>query len=83
MITQKIKYKLPKTKYFSVEFPEVVVLSAGMSWTIPITFRPVNKESYYDVLEFSTSLGKFNVPVNATIPEHVIEFPKFIGRLSS
>lgn len=31
MKTQKIKYKLPKSKYFSVDFPETVTLSAGMS----------------------------------------------------
>ncbi|KAI9324852.1 hypothetical protein BDR26DRAFT_964069 [Obelidium mucronatum] len=43
MKTQKIKYKLPKTKFFSMDFPETVTLSAGMSWTIPITFRPVAK----------------------------------------
>jgi hypothetical protein len=43
MKTQKIKYKLPQTRYFSMEFPETQTLSAGMSWTIPITFRPVAK----------------------------------------
>jgi hypothetical protein len=75
MKTQKIKYKLPKSKYFSVDFPETVTLSAGMSWTIPITFRPVAKESYMDVLEFTTTLGKFNVTIQATLPEHVLEFP--------
>lgn len=26
-----------------MEFPETVTLSAGMSWTISITFRPVAK----------------------------------------
>ena len=43
MKTQKIKYKLPQTRYFSMEFPETQTLSAGMSWIIPITFRPVAK----------------------------------------
>ncbi|KAJ3221474.1 hypothetical protein HK099_003484 [Clydaea vesicula] len=78
MKTQKIKYKLPKTKFFSVEFPENITLSAGMSWTIPITFRPVSKECYYDVIEFQTSFGKFNVQIHATLPEHVLEFQKLI-----
>jgi hypothetical protein len=41
--TQKIQYKLPSTKFFSMEFPKVMTLSAGMSWTVPITFRPVTK----------------------------------------
>ncbi|KAI8822927.1 uncharacterized protein EV422DRAFT_585444 [Fimicolochytrium jonesii] len=75
MKTQKIKYKLPQTRYFSMEFPETMTLSAGMSWTIPITFRPVAKENYHDVLEFATSFGKFYVPVKATLPEHVLDFP--------
>ena len=78
MKTQKIKYKLPKTKYFSVEFPETITLSAGMSWTIPVTFRPVAKESYHDAMEFTTSFGKFNYPVIATLPEHVLEHPSTI-----
>lgn len=43
MKTQKIKYKLPQTRYFSMEFPETQTLSAGMNWTVPITFRPVAK----------------------------------------
>ncbi|KAJ3035519.1 hypothetical protein HDV00_003673 [Rhizophlyctis rosea] len=75
MKTQKIKYKLPQTRYFSMEFPETMTLSAGMNWTVPITFRPVAKERYDDVIEFNTSFGKFYVPVKATLPEHVLEFP--------
>ncbi|KAI9102498.1 hypothetical protein DFS34DRAFT_577433 [Phlyctochytrium arcticum] len=75
MKTQKIKYKLPQTRYFSMEFPETITLSAGMNWSIPITFRPVAKENYHDVIEFTTSFGKFYLPVKATLPEHVLDFP--------
>ncbi|KAJ3413734.1 hypothetical protein HDV05_007637 [Chytridiales sp. JEL 0842] len=78
MKTQKIKYKLPQTRYFSMEFPETQTLSAGMSWTVPITFRPVAKECYNDVIEFTTSFGKFYLPIKATLPEHVLEFPESI-----
>ncbi|KAJ3020998.1 hypothetical protein HKX48_009403 [Thoreauomyces humboldtii] len=78
MKTQKIKYRLPQTRYFSMEFPETITLSAGMNWTIPVTFRPVAKENYHDVIEFTTSFGKFYVPVKATLPEHVLEFPDAI-----
>ncbi|KAJ3105560.1 hypothetical protein HDU97_007902 [Phlyctochytrium planicorne] len=78
MKTQKIKYKLPQTRYFSMEFPETQTLSAGMSWTIPITFRPVAKECYSDVIEFTTSFGKFYLPIKATLPEHVLDFPDSI-----
>ncbi|KAJ3229481.1 hypothetical protein HDU81_005357 [Chytriomyces hyalinus] len=78
MKTQKIKYKLPKTRFFSMDFPETVTLSAGMSWTIPITFRPVAKECYTDVIEFTTSFGRFLLPIKATLPEHVLEHPPSI-----
>lgn len=43
MKTQKIRYALPTSTYFSMDFPETKTLSAGMSWTVPITFRPVAK----------------------------------------
>ena len=39
--SQRLKYKLPATKYFSMEFPETINLSPGMSQTVTITFRPV------------------------------------------
>ncbi|KAI8823829.1 hypothetical protein BJ741DRAFT_634238 [Chytriomyces cf. hyalinus JEL632] len=78
MKTQKIKYKLPKTRFFSMDFPETVTLSAGMSWTIPITFRPVAKECYTDAIEFTTSFGRFLLPIKATLPEHVLEHPPSI-----
>ncbi|KAI9333355.1 hypothetical protein DFJ73DRAFT_963215 [Zopfochytrium polystomum] len=111
MKTQKIKYKLPQTRFFSMEFPETQTLSAGMSWTIPITFRPVAKvrrtsiqiwargfnpqphnpistlksnpskkikECYKDVIQFTTSYGRFNLPVKATLPEHVLSLPSTV-----
>ena len=37
--TQKVKYELPATKYFSLEFPESIRLSPGMSFTVAVTFR--------------------------------------------
>ncbi|KAJ3182506.1 hypothetical protein HDU85_002604 [Gaertneriomyces sp. JEL0708] len=73
MKTLKIRYNLPKTRYFSMNFPETVTLSAGMSWTVPVTFRPVAKENYSDAIEFITTLGRFFVPVKATLPEHVLQ----------
>lgn len=45
MKTQKIRYTLPTTPFFSVEFPETITLSAGISCTISITFRPAQKVS--------------------------------------
>ncbi|KAJ3320632.1 hypothetical protein HDV06_005150 [Boothiomyces sp. JEL0866] len=78
MKTQKIKYKLPGTRYFSMEFPETQTLSAGMKWTVNVTFRPVAKECYNDKIEFTTSFGTFYIYIKATLPEHVMEFPEII-----
>ncbi|KAI9141425.1 hypothetical protein BKA69DRAFT_1166792 [Paraphysoderma sedebokerense] len=78
MKTQKIKYQLPHTRYFSMPYPETMTLSAGMNWTIPITFRPVAKEEYHDFIEFTTSFGTFNLPIRATLPEHSLTFPASI-----
>ena len=36
------------------------------------------KECYNDVIEFTTSFGKFYLPIRATLPEHVLEFPESI-----
>jgi hypothetical protein len=62
MKTQKICYELPKTRFFSMNFPETVTLSAGMSWSVPITFRPVAKvgcnmmPSVYDICRNITKI---------------------------
>jgi hypothetical protein len=39
----KVKYKLPKSNFFYLEFPSVVTLSPGMTHSIPVNFRPVQE----------------------------------------
>lgn len=41
--TQKIVYKLPDSKIFSMKFPEPMKLSPGMSAKIDVAFRPVKR----------------------------------------
>ena len=41
--TQKFKYKLPKTKFFSMEFPDPVRLAPGSSVVLEVRFRPVRE----------------------------------------
>ena len=50
--TLKLKYRMPKTKYFELEFPEVITLSPGMSASVDVTFRPIKTEQYEDFVEF-------------------------------
>jgi hypothetical protein len=67
-VTQKIKYKLPPTMYFTMDYPEPCKLSAGMSLSIQVTFRPVKLERYDDYIELSSNMGTFYVPVRAVLP---------------
>ena len=81
----KLKYRLPATKYFSMEFPEPIRLSPGMSCTVPVTFRPVRNERYDDVIEFSVGShgDRFVVPVRAVLPPEVeveVARERVIGR---
>lgn len=73
MRTQHIKYALPSTKYFGMDFPQTIVLSPGMSYSIEVTFRPILKQAYEDVIECTTDKGKFIVPIKATVPHLDLE----------
>mmetsp|Transcript_4655 Transcript_4655/g.15410 ORF Transcript_4655/g.15410 Transcript_4655/m.15410 type:complete len:619 (+) Transcript_4655:538-2394(+) len=73
--TQKIKYKLPATKYFSMEFPEVIKLSPGMSYNITVVFRPVRHEPYEDYVEVLTTRGSFIIPIRAVLPTVNMQVP--------
>jgi HYDIN/CFA65/VesB-like, Ig-like domain len=79
----KVKYALPKTKFFFLEYPEVIVLSPGVVTTIPIRFRPNELLAYQDEVEFevmtpnrqgsassgrSATVSTFCVPVAALLP---------------
>ena len=74
----RFKYRLPATKYFSMAFPETKKLSPGMTVSIPITFRPVKRERYDDVVEFTTDKGQFAVAVRALLPIVRVEVPEDI-----
>ena len=48
--TQKLKYRIPHTKFFSMDFPEVITLSPGTSIIVDVIFRPIRYEGYADVV---------------------------------
>ena len=71
---KKLKYKLPKTRYFSLAFPETIDLSPGMSVELDVVFRPVAFEAYDDTIYFklvetgtTTEPRGFHVPVQAAL----------------
>jgi len=74
----QVKYKPPTTTLFSTKFPEPVKISAGTSYTIPITFRPITKEPVEDVLEVTTPEGRFSIPIKATRPKASLRFPELV-----
>lgn len=76
--TQKIKYKNPKTRFYTTLYPKPVVLSAGTSFSLPITFRPLEKVVYEDSIEFHTKDGSFEVPITAVLPQVDITIPEFL-----
>jgi len=65
----KLRYKLPKSKYFSMAFPETVQLMPGLSHSMPVSFRPIKLEEYDDCVQFWNEKGSFVVPVRAWIPK--------------
>ena len=76
---KKVKYKLPSTRYFSLAYPEVIVLSPGMFTEIDIVFRPVVYDPYDDFILFrmqeGPGSGEFRVPVRALISKLQVAAP--------
>lgn len=51
-------FSAPKTRFFSTLYPKPVTLSAGTSFTLPITFRPLERVQYDDSITFTTKVRK-------------------------
>lgn len=62
-----IKYKLPASKYFGMEFPMVAKVSPGMSYHVDVIFRPIHMEAYEDEILFTTPMGDFAIPIRAVL----------------
>ncbi|EGZ15594.1 hypothetical protein PHYSODRAFT_333826 [Phytophthora sojae] len=82
--TIKFKYELPRTKYFSMNFPTIMTLSPGMLTALEVAFRPVKLEEYDDFVGFHVHVieggvaavsGHFRVPVIARIAALKVEIP--------
>lgn len=76
---KKLKYRLPSTRYFSLAFPEVIVLSPGMFTELDVVFRPVQNLPYDDSIYFKMQEGEnsggFHVPVRAVISKLQVSAP--------
>lgn len=76
--TQKLQYKSPSSRFFTTLYPKPIVLSSGTSFTLPVTFRPLEKGQYEDCIEFETNEGIFSVPMRAVLPKADIAVPDFL-----
>ena len=74
----KLKYKLPTSKFFSMAYPETINLTAGLSKSLQISFRPIRLEEYDDVVQFFTEKGSFVVPISAAIPRISSKVPEHL-----
>ena len=76
---KKLKYKLPATRYFSMSYPEVIILSPGMFKEIDVVFRPVEyapyDDSIYMKMQDGPGSGGFHVPCVATIEKLILSTP--------
>ncbi|XP_073401523.1 cilia- and flagella-associated protein 65 isoform X2 [Dendrobates tinctorius] len=73
---RKIKFSPPVTTFFKTLFPQTVTLRAGTSFTLPITFCPLEKRDYEDAITFETEDGSFSVALCATLTHHALLFPE-------
>ncbi|XP_019617941.1 PREDICTED: cilia- and flagella-associated protein 65-like [Branchiostoma belcheri] len=76
---EKIKYSLPSTTFFHTLFPKPLQLSPGTSFCLPVTFRPLEKAVYEDAIEFSTSEGKFTIPLKGILPQESLSMPEAVN----
>jgi hypothetical protein len=75
---QTIRWALPETKYFSMDFPDPVRLAPGNSVFLEVRFRPVKREEYDDVVTFHVDGGRFTVPVRARLSRLATQIPSTI-----
>ncbi|XP_069010849.1 cilia- and flagella-associated protein 65 [Embiotoca jacksoni] len=72
---QKLHIRPPVSKFFSTLIPQIIVLSPGTSFSMPVTFRPLQRCEYEDSIEFHGKEGSFQVCLRAIIPCHALELP--------
>ncbi|XP_043988384.1 cilia- and flagella-associated protein 65 isoform X1 [Gambusia affinis] len=75
---QKLHISAPESKCFSIVNPEVVVLSPGTSFCLPVTFKPLQKCGYKDCIQFQAIEGNFKVCLHAVLSSHNLKVPESV-----
>ncbi|KAH9495755.1 Cilia- and flagella-associated protein 65 [Bulinus truncatus] len=74
--TIKLTYRAPETRFFAIDFPKPVFLSSGASFSLLISFRPLEHIQYDDKITFELKDGKtFSVILKAVLPVIDISIP--------
>ncbi|KAM9851178.1 cilia- and flagella-associated protein 65 [Aulostomus maculatus] len=73
--SQKLHLSPPQSEFFTTVVPQIILLSPGTSYSLPITFRPLQRCEYEDSVEFHSKDGSFKVFLHAVIPCPVLEVP--------
>ncbi|KAG9271575.1 cilia- and flagella-associated protein 65 isoform X1 [Astyanax mexicanus] len=71
----KLNFRPPLSNIFTTLFPHTIKLSPGTSFSLPITFRPLQKCEYVDSIEFECKEGTFQVSLSAVMLQHALELP--------
>ncbi|KAM4558144.1 cilia- and flagella-associated protein 65 isoform 2-T2 [Odontesthes bonariensis] len=75
---QKLHIRPPGSKFFSTSISQIVVLSPGTSFSMLVTFRPLQRCEYEDSIEFHSKEGSFQVCLRAILPHHTLETPESV-----
>ncbi|XP_024142553.1 cilia- and flagella-associated protein 65 isoform X3 [Oryzias melastigma] len=71
----KLSIRPPESGFFQTFVPHTVLLSPGISYSIPVTFRPLQRCEYEDCIEFLSAEGRFPVNLRAVTPSHSLKAP--------
>ncbi|XP_030045297.1 cilia- and flagella-associated protein 65 [Microcaecilia unicolor] len=74
--TKKLKFSPPTTIFFTTMLPQSIILSPGTSFSLPITFRPMEKREYEDCISFHMREGRFTISLCATLPHCELQIPE-------
>ncbi|XP_070400520.1 cilia- and flagella-associated protein 65 isoform X3 [Nothobranchius furzeri] len=72
---KKLNIRHPMSNIFSASIPQIVFISPGTTFIIPITFGPQQMCEYEDSIEFQDKKERFCVYLHAIIPCHMLEVP--------
>ncbi|KAM4561619.1 cilia- and flagella-associated protein 65 [Fundulus diaphanus] len=75
----KLHVRSPESTFFSTLNPEVVVLSPGTSFSLQVTFRPLQRREYKDSIQFQAKEGSFQVSLHAVLPSHSLKVPETVA----